>query len=29
MVVTHEIGAYKLLMITGYMGGGGNQIGFI
>jgi hypothetical protein len=29
MVVTHEVGTYKLLMITGYGGGGGNQIGFV
>ncbi len=29
MVVTHEVGSYKLLMITGYGGSGGNQIGFV
>lgn len=29
MVVTHEVGTYKVLMITGYGGGGGKQIGFV
>ncbi|GJL62874.1 MAG: hypothetical protein NPIRA04_15280 [Nitrospirales bacterium] len=29
MVVTHEVGTYRVLMISGYSGGGGNQIGFV
>ena len=29
MVVTHEVGTYKVLMLTGYAGAGGNQIGFV
>ena len=29
MVVTHEVGTYKVLMITGWGGGGGSQIGFV
>lgn len=29
MVVTHEIGTYRVLMITGYNGGGGQQVGFV
>jgi len=29
MVVSHEIGSYRLLMISGYGGAGGTQIGFI
>ena len=29
MVVTHEVGTYRVLMITGYSGGGGSQIGFV
>ena len=29
MVVLHEVGTYKVLLITGYSGGGGNQIGFV
>ncbi len=28
-VFKHEVGTYSLLMISGYSGGGGNQIGFI
>lgn len=29
MVVLHEVGTYQVLLITGYAGGGGNQIGFV
>jgi hypothetical protein len=29
MVVTHEVGTYRILMISGYGGGGGNQIAFV
>ncbi len=29
MVVTHEVGTYQVLLISGYTGGGGNQIGFV
>ena len=29
MVVSHEIGTYRVLLISGYSGGGGNQIGFV
>ena len=29
MVVSHEVGTYKTLLISGYNGVGGNQIGFI
>lgn len=29
MVVTHEVGTYKILMVSGFRGGGGNQIGFV
>lgn len=29
MVVTHEVGTYEVLLISGYGGGGGSQIGFV
>jgi hypothetical protein len=29
MVVTHEIGSYRVLLITGYAPFGGKQIGFV
>ena len=29
MVVNAEVGTYKVLLISGYTGGGGNQVGFI
>ena len=29
MVVTNEVGTYRVLMISGYGGVGGNQIGFV
>ena len=29
MVVSHEIGTYRVLMISGYTGAGGKQIGFV
>ena len=29
MVVLHEVGTYKVLMVTGYTGGGGSQIAFV
>ncbi len=29
MVVTHEVGKYRVLLITGYAGGGGHQVGFV
>lgn len=29
MVVTHEVGKYSVLMLTGYSGAGGNQIAFV
>ena len=29
MVVTHEVGTYKVLMISGYGGNSGNQVGFV
>jgi hypothetical protein len=29
MVVTHEVGTYEVLLISGYTGGGGHQLGFV
>ena len=29
MVVTQEVGTYQVLLISGYTGGGGSQVGFI
>jgi hypothetical protein len=29
MVITHEVGTYKTLMISGYKGDGGNLVGFV
>lgn len=29
MVVSHEVGTYRVLMITGYAGASGNQVGFV
>ncbi len=29
MVVTHEVGSYRVLLISGYSGAGGNQVGFV
>jgi hypothetical protein len=29
MVIKHEVDTYKILMISGYGGSGGNQIGFV
>jgi len=29
MVVTQEVGTYQVLLISGYTGGGGNQVAFI
>lgn len=29
MVVTHEVGTYRVLMLTGYAGAGGKQVGFV
>lgn len=29
MLISHEIGKYKVLMISGYSGAGGNQVGFV
>jgi len=29
MVISHEVGSYRVLMISGYNGVGGNQIGFV
>lgn len=29
MVVTHEVGTYKVLLLTGYSGAGGKQVGFV
>lgn len=29
MVVTHEVKTYRVLLISGYAGGGGNQVGFV
>lgn len=29
MVVTHEVGTYEILLISGYGGGGGSQTGFV